>query len=80
MAKIEIPNHLRSNQGELEGGEFYWIDVKLHDGRVLRRLVSDGKFISGIFDPTNGARNRDFPFTGDDISNVRRHSILPFWW
>ncbi len=80
MAKIEIPPHLRGNQGELEGGEFYWIDVKLHDGRVFKRLVSLGDSITGTFDATNGARDCDLPFTSAEVKKVRRHSILPFWW
>jgi hypothetical protein len=58
MARVEIPTHLRSNQGNLVHGDFYWVDVKLHDGRVLRGLVSQGAFITGTFNAADGARER----------------------
>lgn len=79
MAEIQIPAHLRDHQGKLVRGEFYWVDVKLHDGRVMRGLVSHGDVITGVFTAADGARDCDLPFTSADIEKVRPHSMLPFW-
>jgi ribosomal protein L15E len=80
MEKIEIPHHLQGKQGQLIRGELYWIDVKLNNGRVFRGLASRGRFISGIFDAANGAKDQELPFKREDIKKVRPHSIFRFWW
>ena len=79
MARIDIPAHLRSNQGGLIHGDVYWVDVKLHDGRVIRGLASQGEFLTGVMTASNGARECELPFSSTDIKKVRPHSILPFW-
>ncbi len=80
MARIDIPAHLRNNQGDLIHGDVYWVDAKLHDGRVIRGLASQGEFLTGVMTAADGARECELPFTTADIKKLRPHSILPFWW
>lgn len=80
MARIDIPAHLRNNQGNFIHGDLYWVDVKLQDGRVIRGLASQGEFLTGEMTAADGARECDLPFTSADIKKLRPHSILPFWW
>jgi hypothetical protein len=80
MKRIYIPEHLQNKQGRLIQGDVYWVDVKLHDGRLIRGLISQGEFLVGKMTASDGARECELPFTTADIKKVRPHSILPFLW
>jgi hypothetical protein len=83
MTTVEIPANLVANVGAAVKMDFHLVDVKLRDGRVLRRLVvRGGRFIAG--------RERDrgeksaLPFRSEDVANVRCCAPLlgglwPFW-
>ena len=58
--------------------DVHWVDVKLRDGRVIKKLVvRGGRYITGRAEDLNG--EGDVPFSSDDITKVRRHTVLPFW-
>jgi hypothetical protein len=75
--RIEI-NDAMQRQLALVGLDSRYVDVKLHDGRVLKKLViREGWCITGRADDPNGEGN--LPFQASDIKKIRRHSFLPFW-
>lgn len=79
MAEIGIPELLRSDVGNANHWDAYFIDVKLRDGRVFRSLVArEGVCIIGRrSDPDCTG---DLPFQSDDIMAVRSHQpFIPFW-
>lgn len=79
MAKIELTERLREDLGPEMKMDFHWVDVKLHDGRVIKNLeVRGGRYITGRRDDPNG--EGDLRFTAAEIKKLRPHSILPFWW
>lgn len=80
MARIEIPKELLPKLGPEMKMDHHWVDVKLRNGKVFRKLVvRGGRFITG--------RNNDLggegflPFESSDIAKVRRESIWgwPLW-
>jgi len=78
MVRIEIPEKLRAKLGPEMKMDVHWIDVRLHDGRVMKNLVvRGGRTITGRFDDPNGEGN--LPFAADEIRKIRRRSFLPFW-
>jgi hypothetical protein len=78
MAKVEIPEPLRGKLGPEMKMDVHWVDVKLRDGRVVKKLVArGGRYITGRAEDLNG--EGEVPFSTEDIKKVRRHSVLPFW-
>lgn len=60
------------------GYDTHWIDVRLHSGRVIRKLtVRGGGWITG----PNGELGEDdlLPFESEDIADLRRHSSWLSW-
>lgn len=77
MARIEIPQALKSSLGPEMKMDVHWVDVTLRDGRKLKNLVvRGGAFITGRGSDTGGEGALDF--ISDDIVRLRRHSRLPF--
>ncbi len=78
---IEIPERLLSKLGPEMQMDVHWVDVKLKNGEVLRRLVvRGGRFITGRESDENG--EGPLPFVSADIANIRRQKIWPwqiFW-
>ncbi|CAM4309297.1 hypothetical protein [Pseudoalteromonas byunsanensis] len=78
MAKIEIPSHLRKKLGAEMKMDVHWVDVKLRNGEVYKRLVVRGdRYITGKDNDPNG--EGDLPFNSADIEDIRRQSIVPYW-
>jgi hypothetical protein len=80
MSKIEIPEQLRSKLGPDMKMDVHWIDVKLRNGEIFRRLVVRGsRYITGRANDENG--EGPLPFNSGDIAKIRRESIWlwPFW-
>lgn len=78
MAKIEIPEKFLKNIGLSVAMDMNLIDVKLHDGRVFKKLVvRGGRYITGHQYSPDGESNLNF--CTKDIKKVRPSSILPFF-
>lgn len=78
MAKIEIPQALRSSLGPEMKMDVHWVDVALKDGRKLKNLaVRGGAFITGRDSDPGGEGTLDF--VSEDIVKLRRRSWLPFF-
>ena len=76
---IPLPTRFRDLQGDMVRGDFYWIDVLLHDGTVHKGLTTNGSEIRGIWDGIgSGSWEHPVPFQAADIRRVRPHSSLPF--
>jgi hypothetical protein len=77
MARIEIPNKLLDCLGPSMSMDIHWVDVKLKDGRIYRKLVvRGGKYITGRTSDPEGIGMLEF--SSGDIYKVRRKSIMPF--
>ena len=75
--RIGISDAMQRQLGLL-GRDSEHVDVKLHDGRVFKRLViREGWCITGRAADRDG--EGELPFIASDIKKIRRHSILPFW-
>lgn len=85
MAEIKIPDSLLAKIGPDMKMDTHWIDVKLKDGRIFRRLVvRGGQFITGRHCDPNG--EGVLSFDSDDVADIRPQSLLtifvpcwPFW-
>jgi hypothetical protein len=78
MAKILVPEKFRENLGPSMHWDVHWVDVKLINGQILKNLVvRESTYITGFESDNNG--ESDLPFVAEDIADLRRTSILPFW-
>ena len=80
MAKIEIPERLRSVLGAEMKMDVHWVDVQLADGTKLFNLVVRGsRYITGRANDANG--EGALQFQSEDIARVRRRksAFWPFW-
>jgi hypothetical protein len=74
-----VPLEFKDRLGKSVRGDFYWIDVLLRDGRVLKGLTSDGNEILGTWDGMGGGSPDCAPsFTEGEIRRIRPHSWFPF--
>jgi len=78
MAKILVPEQFRQKLGPSMHWDVHWVDVKLTNGQILKNLVvRESTYITGFERDPNG--ESDLPFVAEDITDLRRTSILPFW-
>jgi hypothetical protein len=81
MIEILIPQHLQADVGQYAHWDAYFVDLKLKDGRVKRRIVArEGVAIlsSAVHGP-NDPSNLDF--SSEDILAVRPSSMfVPFFF
>jgi len=74
--KIEIPVHLREKLGPEIKMDVHWVDARLRDGRIYRKLVvRGGRYITGFVDDPNG--EGDLPFLATEITDINPVSIIP---
>ena len=75
MARIEIPREFLHNLGTSVAMDLHVVNVKLRDGRKLRKLaVRGGRYITGYADAPEGESELDF--VSDDIAALETSS----WW
>ncbi|CAH9068548.1 hypothetical protein PSECIP111951_04189 [Pseudoalteromonas holothuriae] len=78
MAKIKIPEGFRGKLGSPMAMDVHWVDVKLKSGELYKKLVvRNSRYITGRHDDQNG--EGDLPFSTEDIEDIRRQSIVPYW-
>ncbi|MGF1727973.1 hypothetical protein [Photobacterium kasasachensis] len=78
MAKIEIPSELKRFLGPPMVMDTHWVDIKLANGRVYKKLVvRNNRYITGRHDDPGGIGN--LPFVSEDIVSLRRQSCFPYW-
>ena len=76
---VPLPAKFKDLQGHMVRGDFYWIDVLLHDGTVHKGLTTNGSEIRGIWDGQgSGSWEHSIPFQAEDIRRIRPHSRWPF--
>jgi len=81
MANIILPEALRAFLGPEMRRDTHWIDVRLADGRVFRRIVVEGGCVitgQGFYPIDDGP----LPFEGSDIAEIYRSSLFLSvrWW
>lgn len=78
MAMIELSPEQRERLGPEWKMDWHEVDVKLKNGRVIRRLaVQGGAFITGSAKSPEGISDLDF--SSEDIARIRPACLLPFW-
>lgn len=80
MARIEIPEHLRSKIGADMKMDIHWIDVQLNNGtKIFNLVVRGGRYITGKSSDANGEGT--LKFKSEEIAKIRRHKLAfwPFW-
>jgi hypothetical protein len=74
--KIELPASLIKSLGPEMAMDVHWIDLKLKNGKILKKVVvRGGRFISGR--DTGSNQEEAFELKKEDIIGLRRHSLLP---
>jgi hypothetical protein len=78
MAKIRLPDQFLDRIGHPVAMDLHVIDVKLSDGRRLRKLAVRGScFITGYQSDKDG--ESDLDFDSDEIIDVWKSRLWPIW-